>query len=67
MKHLTLYKTVRKQPKGRIGKNGKQGMVFLPKQLIGEKIKLTIELWEPKWSKDDRLHYPYQGGNQNGI
>jgi putative transposon-encoded protein len=44
---LTYYKKVREQPIGRNTKRGVRGMIFLPKELIGKRVKVTIEFL--KW------------------
>jgi putative transposon-encoded protein len=40
----TYYKKVRRQPVGRNRRRGNKGVVFLPREFIGKRIKLTIEI-----------------------
>lgn len=43
MFEAVYYKKVRKQPVGRNRRRGSKGMIFLPKKLIGKRVKITIE------------------------
>jgi len=44
------YKKVRNQPIGRNRRRGNKGVIFLPKEFIGKKIKITIEIKKRKKS-----------------
>jgi putative transposon-encoded protein len=43
MFRAVYYKKVRRQSIGRNRRRGNKGMIFLPKKLIGKRVKITIE------------------------